>query len=179
MQEALLSTLWAGFWRRFLEIEDVLNGYELKAVGLSHEDLFDLNRFSWVLKRLLCLKKITIEVYSMTSLKLVHTGEDYRGERASPFFSEMHYKHFIGAHILPSTTTSHQQHQKYIPCHSLTCKDQRNTSKKTQKRKSDELGYSFIHRRNKRKYWGNQYKLVQSKSKKFQQNWDILPELWG
>lgn len=54
----------------------MLNGYELKAVGLSREDLFDLNRFSRVLNRLfLCLKKITIKVYSVTSLKLVHTWE--------------------------------------------------------------------------------------------------------
>lgn len=121
MQKGLLGTLWAGLWRRFMDIEHVLNGHELKAVCLcldhcliwtgSHESLGEL---------LLCLRKITTnEVCNITSLKLVQT---YGGSERRKSFSSSSLA-YIGAHIPLSTTTSHQQHQKHIHCHFLTCKD--------------------------------------------------------
>ena len=54
----------------------MVNGHELKAVSLRTGPLLALSSFSPVLNGLLlCFRKISSGVCSMTSLKLVHTRE--------------------------------------------------------------------------------------------------------
>lgn len=91
------------FWQ-FTGTRCMVNGHELKAVSLRTGPLLGLSRFSPVLNcLLLCFRKISSGVCSVTSLKLVHTRGDEKGERSFRYKLDFYF-----CTHTPSTTSSRQ-----------------------------------------------------------------------